>query len=405
LARKIALTWTRAEIPQILHVQALERDVPRFGRLPLAGPEVLQPLALLGMAYAAAGAAGRGPWRRRPGIFVVALALAAFSVATALFFVTDRFRIQAVPLLAVMASLGSVAFATNLVESRRLRRAAPMGLALALLLLAWFGTWPRWLGLGSSLGEPWLEPMNRALTLAAAGGDSAAIATAFEEAIARGPDVARIYANRGEWRRLAGDLAHARADLTRAVEMEPQDPAAWTALAATQVALGDPQAFASYDRARALDPDYLPAALGRGLLLLRAQHPQDALPDLEAALAGPDSAAAHDALGVAIALLGDRRTGLRHIARAVELDPSRPLYLLHLGLAEAEDGAGAAAEAAFQAALARDPRYRPARLALATLYRDQGDRARARAQVESLLATSPADSVARRLASELGSAR
>jgi tetratricopeptide (TPR) repeat protein len=335
----------------------------------------------------------------------VAVALAAFTVATALFFVTDRFRIQAIPLFAVMASLGAVGFVASLRESWGERRAAPLALALALAFGAGLGTWPRLLGLGRSLGEPWLEPMNRAVTMAAAGGDSATIAAAFAAAIAEGPDVARIHVNRGEWRRITGDLAGARADLERAVLLDPRDPAAWTALAATQVALGEPAAFASYDRARTLDPSYLPAALGRGQLLLRAQRPQDALPDLRAALAGPDSAAAHDALGVAIALLGDRPTGLRHIARAVELDPHRPLYLLHLGLAEAEGGAPVQAEAAFRAALARDPHYRTARIALATFYRDQGDRARARAQADTLLARFPGDPAVQALAEELGSAR
>ena len=57
------------------------------------------------------------------------------------------------------------------------------------------------------------------------------------------------------------------------------------------------------------------------------------------------------------------------------------------------------------AALGLDPRYRPARLALAALYRDRGDRARAQAQVDSLLVLYPNDPAALGLAAELGSAR
>ena len=395
-ARKLALVWTRAEIPQILHVAELRREVPGFGRLPLLGPALVMPLALLGLGFAAAGAAGRGPWRAHPGIQLLALGLAGFTVATALFFVTDRFRIQAVPLLAVSAALGGVGLAQSLRAARSLLPAL-LGTALV-----WFATWPGLVGLGGTLGEPWLQPMNRALALAQTGGDSAVVAAEFATALARGPEVARIYVNRGEWRRLTGDLPGARQDLERAIALAPDDPAALTALAATEAALGDPLARAHYDRARALDPSYAPAALGRGQLLLRTGEARAAMGDLEAALAGPDSAAAHDALGVALALVGEREASWIHLERAVTLAPTRPLYQLHRGLALAEAGRPAEAESAFRRALALDPGYHRARLGLAVLYRDRGERARARAEVDTVLALAPDDPAARTLAAELG---
>jgi len=397
--RKMALVWTRAEIPQILHVAELRRDVPAFGRLPLLGPAVLMPVALLGLAYALAGAAGRGLWRDHPGIHLVALALAAFTVATALFFVTDRFRIQAVPLLAISGALGGAALAHAL---RGWKTALP---AVLLTGIAWFATWPGALGVSGTLGEPWLGPMNRALAIIQAGGDSSSVAAAFAEALAHGPRVARIYANRGEWLRLRGDFSAAEEDLEQAIALDPDDPAAFTALAAVEAGLGDPAALSHYDRARALDPSYAPAALGRGQLLLRSGRAQEAVSDLEAALQGPDSAAAHDALGVALALQGDRAQGWVHLERAVALAPHRPLYHLHRGLALAEAGQPAAAEAAFRAALAIDPTFHRARLGLAVLYRDRGDRARARAEVDTVLARAPDDPDARALALELAPGR
>ena len=110
--RKMALVWTRAEIPQILHVAELRRDVARLRTL--AAPRPRGPDAgstARARVHALAGAAGCRLWRGHPGIHLVALALAGFTVATALFFDHRSFRIQAVPLLAISGALGGAALA------------------------------------------------------------------------------------------------------------------------------------------------------------------------------------------------------------------------------------------------------------------------------------------------------
>ncbi len=197
----------------------------------------------------------------------------------------------------------------------------------------------------------------------------------------------------------------ARADFARAVTLDAADPVGWTGLAGVEAALGEPAALGSYDRARALAPDYAPAALGRGQLLLRLGRAEEAIPNLEAALASPDSASAHDGLGVAYALAGDSARAVAHLTRAVALAPDRPFFLVHLGLFSAEAGDPIAAERLLRSALALDPRLKPARLGLAALYRDRGEPARAERELDTLLIHAPGDSAAYAFREALRSAR
>jgi lipoprotein NlpI len=388
--RKVGLVWNRVEIPQIVRFEDFRQESATLRRLPLAGPRLLLPLALLGLALGYPGAGrGRG---------VVRASLAAFTLATALFFVTDRYRIQAVPLMAVAAG-GAVA---RLAELARWPARAPLARALAGLALAVVAVEPVWVGLRGPVGHPWLGPMNRAVGLAATGGDSAAVEAAFAEAVARGPEVARVFANRGEWRRGRGALAAAAADLRRAVELDPGDPMAWTALGRTLGAAGDdPAAGASLERAHGLDPTYAPAALALGQALVRLGRAGEAMAPLRAALAGPDSAAAHDALGLALVVTGDRAAGLAHLRQAAAIAPARAAYHLHLGLALSDSGVADEALTALATAAAADPAYRPARLALAELALERGAIDMARREVAALLARDPADPEARALDARL----
>ncbi len=389
--KKIALVWNRAEIPQIIDRARVGDEVPLFGRLPLLGPWLLLPLALLGLACGL-------PARRESE--VVRVALVAFTLATALFFVTERYRVQAVPLLAVAAGGG----AAWLARAARRRAPRPLALALAAVVVAVAATDPHWFGLAGRLGNPWVPPMNRALALIRAGADSSDVAQAFAEAAARGPEVGRVYANRGQWYRERGNLEAAAADLDRAIRLDPDDPLAWTALGGLQAARGDTAAGRSYARALALDPGHAPAALGLGQALLRKREPAVAVAPLRIALAGPDSAAAHDALGVALIMTGNAEEGFFHLERAVELAPGRATIRLHLGLALAEAGRATEAAREIDAALAADPRHRAARLAAALLARDRGDPGAARAHLDTLLRDHPSDPEALALGAALAGA-
>jgi len=386
--KKNALVWNRAEIPQIIDRARVGEEVPLFGRLPQSGPWLLMPLALLGLWCGL-------PARRESEVLRVALI--AFTLATALFFVTERYRVQAVPLLAVTAG-GAAAW---LARAARRRRPGPVALAAAAILVAVAATDPHWFGLAGRLGNPWVPPMNRALALIRAGADSSAVAQAFAEAAARGPDVGRVYANRGQWHRERGNLDAAAADLDRAIQLDPADPLTWTALGGLQAARGDTAARGSYARALALDPRYGPAALGLGQTLLLQREPARAVAPLRIALAGPDSAAAHDALGVALLLTGNAPDGFFHLARAVALAPGRATFHLHLGLALAESGRAEEAAREIDAALAAEPRHRAARLSAALLARDRGDLEAARAHLDTLLEARPADAEALELRAAL----
>lgn len=386
--RKIALVWSRLEIPQIIDLASMREEAPLL-KLAWVGAGLLMPLALLGLVIA---------YPRRVEREVLQVSLLGFTLATALFFVTDRYRIQAVPLLAVAAA-GSVA---RIAELARQGKRAPLARALAGLAVAVVAVEPAWLGLGGGVGKPWVPPLHRALSLSATGGDSAAVEAAFAQAAARDPAAAPVFAHRGGWYRRHGRLQAARDDLERAVVLDRRDPSTWTELGLVWAMSGaDSTAIVCFARARALDPGYTPASLALGQALLRQRRPQEALLPLRAAFAGVDSAAAHDALGVALILTGEPSEGYAHLERAVALAPERPDFALHLGLALADGGQLPRAARVLAAAVDRQPAYRPVRLALAHIALEQSDWEVAQREVEALLARDPGDREALAIRAEL----
>jgi tetratricopeptide (TPR) repeat protein len=88
-------------------------------------------------------------------------------------------------------------------------------------------------------------------------------------------------------------------------------------------------------------------AMERGLAALREQRLDDAVEACRAALAlAPDYAEAHSIAGLALAYSGGVEEALRHLGRAVELDPGQPGFRFNLaeGLIAAKRYEGAARE-------------------------------------------------------------
>jgi tetratricopeptide (TPR) repeat protein len=93
---------------------------------------------------------------------------------------------------------------------------------------------------------------------------------AADRAIALDPGFAPAYANRGDALRLGKrDLRLCRDAYRRAVELQPRSPDLYNKLAATLQALAElDEAGEAYERALALAPDYRPARLNYGCLLI-----------------------------------------------------------------------------------------------------------------------------------------
>ncbi len=377
--RKMALVWNRFEVPQIVDWQAVRHAAPLLGRWWLSGAWVL-PLAALGLI------AGR--WRP-PGRVTAVASAVSFTVVTALVFVTGRYRVQIVPLLAVAAGLGLVrclAPWTSAGQRAPRSRAATAGL-VALVVVA---TSPAVLGLES--GKRWIPPMNQALRLAALGQDSLQVLGAFDAALAAGGEGdALVWVNRGNYRLKLRQPVAARRDFQRAVELDPQSPQAWVGLAGAARRLAAWQdAEEASGRAVALAPRLPTAWFERGLVAHARGDAAAARVALRAAIEHGGGADAWAALGTIVAAEERWDEARRAFGAAVRLEPEVAPHQYNLGLATARLGEPGALEA-FAQAVALDSSYVVARLSLAAAALQEGDRRLADEQLRWLTRRIPGD--------------
>jgi Tfp pilus assembly protein PilF len=128
------------------------------------------------------------------------------------------------------------------------------------------------------------------------------------------------------------------------------------------------------ERALRLDPEYAPALLQRGRLLLIQGMPKQAESSLrQAASQAADSAEAHSALAVALLAQGKTDAALRGFERAAELDPSNVERLTNLGTAYFMEGRLARALESYRRALRLAPEDPRALSDLGTTLLAQGE--------------------------------
>jgi tetratricopeptide (TPR) repeat protein len=99
------------------------------------------------------------------------------------------------------------------------------------------------------------------------------------------------------------------------------------------------EAHAKFERAIALQPDYAPAHISLGTLLLEAGRLDDALHHFRAALEhsrGATAAEAHNGMGVALANKGALESAIGHFREAVRLRPDYPEARANLARATAQ---------------------------------------------------------------------
>jgi aspartate beta-hydroxylase len=119
-------------------------------------------------------------------------------------------------------------------------------------------------------------------------------------------------------------------------------------------------------------------AAEQGHLLLKQGKVKEAEAEFSAVLEqDPDHVEALNVLGLAALRDGDIDNALTLLKRAANVDGGQALTQLHLGRAHAAAFEFDAAEAAFVAALGREPKLHIARLHLAELHEKRGDTARA----------------------------
>jgi tetratricopeptide (TPR) repeat protein len=173
--------------------------------------------------------------------------------------------------------------------------------------------------------------------------------------------------------------------VTRALQEYPDDPAVlgWAARAAFDAdRLSDALALA--DRALQRDPQNVSALLTRARSRVALSNWKDALPDAEsAAAATPYDAGALQLLGIIEERLGltqraaatrlkgnrvqERMRLLGQLAEQIAHSPEDPQFLWRMGQVASELGGHLRASRCFEAALALDPNFQPARDSLMAL--------------------------------------
>jgi predicted O-linked N-acetylglucosamine transferase (SPINDLY family) len=135
--------------------------------------------------------------------------------------------------------------------------------------------------------------------------------------------------------RRAGKLAEAERSLRALLKREPRAALAWTVLAKTLAAKGDPEvAEATYARAVALDPDALEARVNLGVSLAGRGAAQEAVVHLRAAARlAPTHALVLRNLGGVLRTAGALEEAVGVLERAIALDVADPGAYTNLGLA------------------------------------------------------------------------
>ncbi len=170
-------------------------------------------------------------------------------------------------------------------------------------------------------------------------GDAPIAAKLLAEASAKAPDDVSLALELAQLKGSLGDRAGATAALETLVARKPADAQVWKRAAEIRyMLLGDPAGAASYyGRAADLDRSSFETRQQQGFLLLEAGQPELACKALEDAIARqPGSSLAHELLGKARRLKGDRLGARAALERAVDLDPRAKTARILLD--EARDG-------------------------------------------------------------------
>jgi tetratricopeptide (TPR) repeat protein len=316
LLRKAFLFVNAFEIPQVDNVYFLARYLPLIDG-PLVGlSRLFWALGLFGVALCTV---------RRPRPRFALLFFAAYGLSVVLFFVTARFRLPIVPLLACFAG-AAVAWASEAVRARRVRVILAGGAALVACAVlcnlnpglgrrrpvegtaqSWFRPDPDYLdfasqhnnaagrclergdaagaarearaGLALSPRHPTLfYNLGRALE---SSGDLRGAMGAFARALEGNPGNADAASRLGLLRYRAGELDSARTALELAVRSAPSNADAWNTLGAARFKLGDVErARVAFAQAVRLAPRWTEPRFNGALLLSKLGRHEEAAAEL-----------------------------------------------------------------------------------------------------------------------------
>jgi len=272
LGKKAFLALSAREIPNNHDFALFQAELP-----PLRGPGwgVWLPLAVVG--------AWRG--RRRAGFRWAAGGTLIVLAGCVAFFVNDRFRVPAAPLVVALGAAGAV----GIVRDLRARRTAAVAASILAVVAA--GAFVRWNPFHVP-AAPW--PMAYVLVGEAERdrGELVRSLRWIDRALAEEPKLYPARLARIELLRRTGRIAEAREEVDRALASFPDEPALLHERAVLLDLSGDPAAaLAEVDRAIARDPSLEAARISRAVMLVRLDRREEAVAALRAFLAARPTAA------------------------------------------------------------------------------------------------------------------
>jgi tetratricopeptide (TPR) repeat protein len=180
---------------------------------------------------------------------------------------------------------------------------------------------------------------------------------AFQRSVELRGDFDQARINLGNAYLRKGNLAQARAQFEKALEINPGSTDAWYSLGKVLHTSGQPdEAVRAYREALKLAPAFSPARISLAVTLASSGKLAEAKRELEDGLKYPYDLAAINT---------------------------------NLGIIDRQMGDDASAERRFRQAIQEDTKYVPARLDLARLFFDRGDKSKARKELEAVLRLDP----------------
>jgi tetratricopeptide (TPR) repeat protein len=370
-ARKVAILLNEADVPLNYSYAFYSRDEPSLLRFLVVGPWLLVPLGLIGLLLAAVAARTGGDPEAfnapRLSYWTWASFVPVYGASVAAFFVSDRYRLPLLVPLTVLSS-HTLVWLADMVRRREFAALAlpAAGLAISAAVVSWN------LGLDDGRGGErarkavWLiergsyDDARRYTATAAEGlaypgvfhfrvGEALTAAGRHEEAVRelraalaidRGQPAIQLAL--GQALLLAGRSADAVPELraAAAAAYRPEVSGPWL-VRALAAAGQDVEAVAALSALSDAVVDAAGPATGIeiGTLALERRAPASAERWLRAAAArAPDSAEAHEKLGVALLLQGRANEALASIERACRLAPASASGRLNLAVVYAQLG-------------------------------------------------------------------
>jgi len=328
-------------------IKPVQRFIERYTsvlKLPLLTFAVVMPFGLVGLVVSLS--------RREKHALVPAAGLLAWAALAVAFFVIWRYRLPAVPFMAVLGGYALYAMA----RSARRREYLVLGAMLGGVALLWAVSGTAFLGV-DDLGYLPTHIVNEGALYEAAGEYDEAVEI-YREAIEMAPSDARAYYHAGRAYAAMGMMAEVRDYMGRAMALNPNyRPFAYVSLGIALAKDEDyEQAATFFEKALEADPGLCIAAYNLGLCQYRLGRREAAVAALMRAseVCRGDSGAMAATARVLIEM-GEVDRGLSVAEAALGVDPRNPDALYALGLGSEAQGRNADAADFFERAL----RYMP----------------------------------------------